>query len=83
MTATPSEHDPRVLHLPTGETITITASGRDNGGAVFEVEAFLPPGLSGPPRHRHRWQTETSTVQEGRLRVVRAHRPAPSRPGSR
>ncbi len=61
---------PRVLHLPTGETITILASDRDTGGAVSEVEALLPPGLAGPPRHRHRAQTETFAVQEGRLRVV-------------
>ena len=61
---------PRVLHLPTGETVTILASGRDTGGAAFDVEAVLPPGLAGPPRHRHRAQTETFTVQEGRLRVV-------------
>jgi quercetin dioxygenase-like cupin family protein len=61
---------PRVLHLPTGETITVLASGRGNGGAAFEVEALLPPGLAGPPRHRHRVQTETFSVLEGRLRVV-------------
>lgn len=60
----------RVLHLPTGEEVTILASGRDNGGAVFEVDAMLPPGLTGPPRHRHRGQIETFTVREGRLRVV-------------
>lgn len=59
----------RVLRLPTGETITVVASGRENGGRVFEVDALLPPGLSGPPRHRHRLQTETFTVLEGRLRV--------------
>lgn len=56
------------LHLPTGETITIVASGR-GGSAIFEVDAVLPAGLSGPPRHRHRAQTETFTVLEGRLRV--------------
>jgi mannose-6-phosphate isomerase-like protein (cupin superfamily) len=70
MTAAPSDRHPRTLHLPTGETITIRASGRDNGGELFEAEAVLPPGLSGPPRHRHRGQTETFTVVEGRLRVV-------------
>jgi mannose-6-phosphate isomerase-like protein (cupin superfamily) len=70
MTATPSERDPRVLHLPTGETITIVASGQDDGGAGFEIDALLPPGPAGPPRHRHRTETETFTVQEGRLQVV-------------
>ncbi|MGY1706547.1 cupin domain-containing protein [Geodermatophilus sp. SYSU D00697] len=70
MTATPSGPDLRVLHLPTGETIRVLASGQDNGGAALEVDALLPPGLAGPPRHRHRTQTETFTVREGRLRVV-------------
>lgn len=59
-----------VLRLPTGETVCIRASGRDNAGALFEVDALLPPGLSGPPRHRHLAQTEAFTVLEGRLRVV-------------
>jgi quercetin dioxygenase-like cupin family protein len=59
-----------VLRLPTGETVTIRASGRDNGGPRFEVDALLPPRLSGPPRHRHLAQTETFTVLEGSLRVV-------------
>ena len=70
MTAPPSDPDPRVLHLPTGETIRILATGRGNGGAALEVDALLPPGLAGPPRHRHRTQTESFTVQEGRLQVV-------------
>ena len=59
-----------ILHLPTGETVTIRASGRDNGGTAFEVDALLPPGASGPPRHRHLAQTKTFTVLEGRLRVL-------------
>ena len=70
MTAPPSDPDPRVLHLPTGETIRILATGRGNGGAALEVDALLPPGLAGPPRHRHRTQTESCTVQEGQLQVV-------------
>ncbi len=70
MTTTPYDPDLRVLHLPTGETIRILASGHDNGGAALEVDALLPPGLAAPPRHRHRTQTETFTVEEGRLRVV-------------
>ncbi|MDD7964666.1 cupin domain-containing protein [Actinomycetospora lemnae] len=66
-----TEHpeDARVLHLPTGETVTILRSGRDADG-VLEIEGLLPPGLAGPPRHRHRAQTETFTVLEGRLRVT-------------
>jgi mannose-6-phosphate isomerase-like protein (cupin superfamily) len=70
MTTTPSDPDLRVLHLPTGETIRILASGHDNGGVALEIDALLPPGLAGPPRHRHRTQTEAFTVQEGRLQVV-------------
>ena len=70
MTATPADPDLRLLQLPTGETIRILASGHDNGGAALEVDALLPPGLPGPPRHRHRTQIETFTVQEGRLQVV-------------
>lgn len=60
----------RVLRMPTGETITVLVSGRDGDGGVFEIDALLPPGLSGPPRHRHRFEAETFTVVEGRLRVV-------------
>ena len=70
MASDPDERPRRRLHLPTGEQVMILASGRDNGGEVFEVEAVLPPRLAGPPRHRHRWQTETFTVLDGRLRVV-------------
>lgn len=70
MAPDPDESPHRRLQLPTGEQVTILASGRDNDGEVFEVEAVLPPRLAGPPRHRHRWQTETFTVLEGRLRVV-------------
>jgi mannose-6-phosphate isomerase-like protein (cupin superfamily) len=60
----------RTLRLPGGEVVTIRASGADTGGAVFAVDAILPPGLTGPPRHRHRAQTETFTVVDGRLSVV-------------
>ncbi|PVZ11728.1 cupin domain-containing protein [Actinomycetospora cinnamomea] len=69
-----------VLHLPTGETVTILRSGRDGGG-TFEIEGVLPPGLAGPPRHRHRTQTETFTVLEGRLRVVVGREARVLRPG--
>ena len=70
MSGVPVEDLPRVLRLPTGETITIVASGRDTRGALFEVDALLPPRLAGPPRHRHRRQTETFAVVEGRMRVM-------------
>jgi len=65
-----SEHElGRRLHLSTGEVIDIVRSGKDNGGAAFEVEALLPPRLSGPPPHRHRREIETFEVLEGVLRV--------------
>jgi mannose-6-phosphate isomerase-like protein (cupin superfamily) len=55
----------RLLRMPTGEVLTILWTGqdtvRDRGGAA--------PGLSGPPLHRHRAETETFTVVEGTLRV--------------
>jgi hypothetical protein len=39
----------RVLHLPTGEVISIIRTGPETEGKVFEFEAVLPSGLSGPP----------------------------------
>ena len=69
-----TDRDGRVLHLPTGEQITVLASGADNGGTAFEVEAVLPPRLSGPPRHRHRYETEVFTVLDGVLRLGRETR---------
>ena len=83
MTATPFDPNLRVLHLPTGETIRILASGHDNGGAALEVDALLPPGLPGPPRHRHRTRTESFTVQEGGCRWWSAATPACSPRGRR
>lgn len=59
----------RTLQMPTGEVMTILRSGSDTAGDVFEVEALLPPGLAGPPPHRHRVETETFHVVEGVLRV--------------
>ena len=41
MTATPFDPDLRALHLPTGETIRILASGHDDGGAA-DPSGFLP-----------------------------------------
>lgn len=57
------------IDLPTGERLTVLRDGTSTGGAVFEVEAVLPPGLSGPPAHRHRFESETFTVLDGELRV--------------
>jgi quercetin dioxygenase-like cupin family protein len=42
-------------------------------GEVFEFEAVLPSGLSGPPAHWHRVEQETFEVVEGRLRVRVGH----------
>jgi mannose-6-phosphate isomerase-like protein (cupin superfamily) len=65
-----SELEPtRRLQMPSGEVIDIVRSGKDNGGTAFEVEALLPPRLSGPPPHRHRREIETFDVLEGVLRV--------------
>ena len=44
------------IDLPAGEAL----AGRRNGvstGAAFEIEAVLPPGLAGPPAHRHRFES--------------------------
>lgn len=59
----------RVLHLPTGERITILRTSDETDGAVFELEAILPPRLSGPPAHLHQVEHETFEVIEGTLRV--------------
>lgn len=63
----------RVLHLPTGDIITIVRTGTETHGAVFEFEALLPPRLAGPPPHRHRVEQETFQVVEGTLRVHTGH----------
>ena len=57
------------IDLPTGERLTVLRNGATTAGAAFEIEAVLPPGLSGPPAHRHRRGTETFTVLDGELRV--------------
>lgn len=57
------------IRLPTGETLTVLRDGANTAGAAFEIEALLPPGLSGPPAHRHRRGTEAFTVLDGELRV--------------
>ena len=49
----------RVLRLPTGELISIIRTGSETAGEVFEFEAVLPSGLSGPPAHWHRVEQET------------------------
>jgi mannose-6-phosphate isomerase-like protein (cupin superfamily) len=57
------------IDLPTGEALTVLRTGVSTGGAAFEIEAVLPPGLAGPPAHRHRFESETFTVLDGELRV--------------
>jgi mannose-6-phosphate isomerase-like protein (cupin superfamily) len=59
----------RELRLPTGELISMIRTGLETDGEVFEFEAILPAGLSGPPAHWHRVGQETFEVVEGRLRV--------------
>ncbi len=63
----------RELRLPTGELISIIRTGLETEGAVFEFEAILPAGLSGPPAHWHRVEQETFEVVEGTLRVRVGH----------
>jgi mannose-6-phosphate isomerase-like protein (cupin superfamily) len=63
----------RVLRMPTGELISIIRTGSETEGEVFEFEAVLPSGLSGPPAHWHRVEQETFEVVEGRLRVRVGH----------
>lgn len=64
------------IDLPTGEALTVLRNRASTAGSVFEFEAVLPPGLSGPPTHRHRFGSETFTVLDGevRVRVGRWHR---------
>lgn len=61
------------LRMPTGEILDLLRTCDSTGGAAFEVEAVLPPGLAGPPAHRHRFGTETFTVLDGELRVRIGH----------
>jgi mannose-6-phosphate isomerase-like protein (cupin superfamily) len=63
----------RMLRLPTGELISIIHTGLETEGEVFEFEAVLPSGLSGPPAHWHRVEQETFEVIEGTLRVRVGH----------
>jgi len=53
------------IEMPSGETIDVLHSG----APAFEFEAVVPPGVAGPPPHRHRGATESFTVLEGVLRV--------------
>ena len=62
-----------MLRLPTGELISIIRTGLETEGEVFEFEAVLPSGLSGPPAHWHRVEQETFEVIEGTLRVRVGH----------
>jgi mannose-6-phosphate isomerase-like protein (cupin superfamily) len=61
--------DNRSFLLPGGDPATIRHTGRSTGGALFEFEAVLAPGRSGPPAHLHVGQEETFTVIEGLLHI--------------
>lgn len=52
------------LRFPDGQRVVVRQTRPD-----FVFEAWVPPGHRGPPAHRHRWETETFTVHEGRLLV--------------
>ena len=56
------------LRFPDGQVVTVETTAPD-----LAFTAVLPPGLAGPPAHRHRHETERFTVLEGRL-AVRAGR---------
>lgn len=53
-----------VLRFADGQVITIEEST-----SRFAFSAVLPPGHVGPPAHRHRFETETFTVEDGRLQM--------------
>ncbi len=57
-------------HLSPQQTLTVTKSGADTGGALLEVEATWSGGGSLPREHFHPAQTERFEVTDGRLRVV-------------
>lgn len=52
------------LRFADGQVVTIVRRTPD-----FVFSAVVPPGHRGPPAHRHRFEAESFTVQEGRLRV--------------
>jgi quercetin dioxygenase-like cupin family protein len=60
----------RLIELTaTGESIEITKSSADTGGAYLEGIVRIKANGEGPPKHRHPLQTEEFTVLEGKLIV--------------
>lgn len=57
------------IHLPSGERLEVLRNAASTAGAAFEFDAVIPPGVAGPPAHRHRRGTETFTVLDGELAV--------------
>lgn len=56
--------------LSSQQTLTVTKSGTDTGGALLELEATWTGGGPLPRAHFHPAQTEHFEVTDGRLRVV-------------
>jgi quercetin dioxygenase-like cupin family protein len=49
-----------------GDMYTFLVTGEESGGALFSMEAFVPPG-GGPPPHIHEREDETFYVLEGQV----------------
>ena len=47
--------------------LTLKATSEDTGGTFFLSETVLPPGMPGPPLHRHRELHDMFYVLEGEL----------------
>ena len=70
--------DQRGVHVPPGEgeslwvvgdTYTFKATAGNTGGALFVMEASVPP-QGGPPPHIHHRTDEAFYLQEGELEMV-------------
>lgn len=64
------------LRFPDGQVLTVETTAPD-----LAFVAVLPPGLHGPPAHRHRYETERFTVLDGRLAVRAGRQYRVLRPG--